>query len=112
MERIRRSLTSGLLLLCLAMAAGQRAVGEEFQFTVAAAANEVIIVEAPDTGFNITLADSTGSPAYSHYAYTHIAAIKPESSAQDAVTVVVTSNSDQSVTAAEFAVYTQPSNAL
>ena len=112
MERIRRSLTSGLLLLCLAMAAGQRAVGEEFQFTVTAAANEVIIVESPDTAFNISLIDSTGGPAYSHYAYTHIAAIKPESSAQDAVTVVVTSNSDQSVTAAEFAVYTQPSNAL
>jgi len=98
--------------LCLAMAAGQRAVGEEFQFTVTAAANEVIIVESPDTAFNISLIDSTGGPAYSHYAYTHIAAIKPESSAQDAVTVVVTSNSDQSVTAAEFAVYTQPSNAL
>ena len=98
--------------MCLAMAAGQRAVGEEFQFTVTAAANEVIIVESPDTAFNISLIDSTGGPAYSHYAYTHIAAIKPESSAQDAVTVVVTSNSDQSVTAAEFAVYTQPSNAL
>ena len=112
MERIRRSLTSGLLLLCLAMAAGQRAVGEEFQFTVTAAANEVIIVEAPDAAFNVTLADSTGSPAYSHYAYTHIAAIKPESSARHAVTVEVTSNGGQSVTATEFAVYTQPAKAL
>ena len=112
MERIRRSLTLGLLLLCLAMAAGQRAVGEEFQFTVTAAANEVIIVEAPDAAFNVTLADSTGSPAYSHYAYTHIAAIKPESSARHAVTVEVTSNGGQSVTATEFAVYTQPAKAL
>ena len=112
MERIRRSLTSGLLLLCLAMAAGQRAMGEEFQFTVAAAANEVIIVESPDTGFTFTLTDSTGSPAYSHYAYTHIAAIKPESSARHTVTVEVTSNGGESLTATEFAVYTQPTNAL
>ena len=112
MERIRRSLTLGLLLLCLAMAAGQRAVGEEFQFTVTAAANEVIIVESPDTAFNITLDVSSGKTAYSHYAYTHIAAIKPESSARHAVTVEVTSNGGQSVTATEFAVYTQPAKAL
>ena len=112
MERIRRSLTSGLLLLCLAMAAGQRAVGGEFQFTVTTSSNEVIIVETPDTAFNVSVTDSTGSPAYSHYAYTHIAAIKPESSARHAVTVEVTSNSEQSVTATEFAVYTQPANAL
>jgi tetratricopeptide (TPR) repeat protein len=112
MERIRRSLTSGLLLLSLAMAAGQRAVGEEFQFTVTTSANEVIIVESPDTAFNISLIDSTGSPAYSHYAYTHIAAIKPESSAQYGVTVTVKNNSRQSVTAAEFAVYTQRANTL
>ncbi len=98
--------------MCLAMAAGQRAVGEEFQFTVAAAANEVIIVESPDTAFNTTLDVSSGKTAYSHYAYTHIAAIKPESSARHAVTVEVTSNSEQSVTATEFAVYTQPANAL
>ena len=112
MERIRRSLTLGLLLLSLAMVAGQRAVGEEFQFTVTAAANEVIIVESPDTAFNITLDVSSGKTAYSHYAYTHIAAIKPESSARHAVTVEVTSNGGQSVTATEFAVYTQPAKAL
>lgn len=112
MERIRRSLTSGLLLLCLAMAAGQRAMGEEFQFTVTAAVNEVIIVEAADTAFNVTLANTSGSPAYSHYGYTHIAAIKPQSNAQYAITVTVKNNSRQSVTAAEFAVYTQRANAL
>ncbi|PRO71263.1 hypothetical protein C6Y40_22970 [Alteromonas alba] len=112
MERIRRSLTLGLFLLCLAMVAGQRAVGEEFQFTVSAAANEVIIVEAPDTAFKIALSDTAGSPAYSHYAHTHIAAIKPQSSAQYAVTVEVTNNNEQSVTAPEFAVYTQPANTL
>ncbi len=112
MARIRRSLTSRLLLLCLAMVAGQHAVGEEFQFTVSAAANEIIIVEAPDAAFNITLDDTSGSLAYSHYAYTHIAAIKPRSSAQYAVTVEVTNNNEQSVTAPEFAVYTQSANTL
>ena len=111
MERLRHSLISGLLLLCLAMIAGQRAVAEAFQFTVTTAANEVIIVEAPDTAFKIALSGTSGSPAYSHYAYTHIAAIKPEDGAQYAVTVEV-NNSNQSVTAAEFTVYTQPANAL
>ena len=112
MEPIRQSLSLGLILFCLALFAGQRAVADEFQFTVTAAANEVIIVEAPDTAFNITLDGTPGSPAYSHYGYTHIAAIRPQSSAEYAVTITVNDNSEPSVTASEFAVYSQPANAL
>ncbi|WP_296053047.1 CHAT domain-containing protein [uncultured Alteromonas sp.] len=112
MEPIRQSLSLGLILFCLALFAGQRAVADEFQFTVTAAANEVIIVEAPDTAFNITLDGTTGSPANSHYGYTHIAAIRPQSSAEYAVTITVNDNSEPSVTASEFAVYSQPANAL
>ena len=81
--------------MCLAMLAGQRAVAETFQFTVTAAANEVIIVDAPDTAFKVVLSGTSDSPAYSHYAYTHIAAIKPEDSAKYAVTVEVTNNREQ-----------------
>jgi len=94
--------------MCLAMIAGQRAVAEAFQFTVSAAENEVIIVESPDSAFNITLAGTTGSPAYSHYAHTHLAAIQPETDEQLVVTIVVNSNGEPSVTAPEFTVYTQP----
>lgn len=108
MKRLCQPLILVITLMLVNVWGWQPVQADTFDFTVTANQGELIVVESASAAFSVTLPSDLTRVAYSQQAYTHIAVLAPDTPA--AVSLTITTNDEQSITAREFSVYVAPAS--